>query len=217
MATLLEVCNEVLVNIGENPVNYESHPVARKVFAAYKSALRHVSALYRWPHLVQERIASNAVSGLVTLTPEVQQVLAVAWVLGAERYLLQPTGRLDLWSSTKVLDAPVITISARPRNWAPFGSSQIRLFPQFSNTLITSVRILVLAHPTIPTTLLEPNQPVLPDDFVQAVMYYTEYLMHLRHTTDAASAGQTLSTFEQYVHMLRSRKSELLVSDIWSN
>jgi hypothetical protein len=216
MAILLEVCNEVLVNIGENPVNYESHPVARKVFAAYKSALRHVSSLYRWPHLLQERTVTSAVGGLVTLTPPVQQVLGVAWVLGDERYLLRPCERVDLWAVAKVLNPLSISQDARPCNWAPFGSSQIRLYPQFSNTLITSVRILVLTYPTIPTNLLEPNQLALPDDFVQAVMYYTEYLMHLRHTTDGAAANQTLSTFEQYVHMLRSRKSELLSSNIWS-
>jgi hypothetical protein len=216
MATLLEVCNEVLTNIGENPVSYESHPVARKVFAAYKSALRHVSSLYRWPHLLQERTVTTVTGGLVTLTPPVQQVLSVAWVLGTERYLLQPQERIDLWSAAKVSEPAVVISSARPCYWAPYGVSQVRLYPQFSNTLVSILRILVLSYPTIPTNLFESFQLALPDDFLQAVMYYTEYLMHLRHTTDGAAANQTLSTFEQYVHMLRSRKSELLSSDIWS-
>jgi hypothetical protein len=216
MATLLEICNEILTNIGENPVTYESHPVARKVFAAYKSALRHVSALYRWPHLLQERTVTSITGGLVTLTPPVQQVLAVAWVLGTERYLLHPQERIDLWSASKVSEPSVIISSARPCHWAPYDTSQVRLYPQFSSTLVSSLRVLVLSYPSLPALLFETAQLTLPDDFLQAVMYYTEYLMHLRHTTDGAAANQTLSTFEQYVHMLRSRKSELLFSDIWS-
>jgi hypothetical protein len=216
MATLLEICNEVLTNIGENPVSYESHPVARKVFAAYKSALRHVSALYRWPHLLQERTVTSITGGLVTLTPPVQQVLGIAWVAGGERYLLQPQERVDLWSAAKVLEPFVTAPSARPCYWSPYTDSQVRLYPQFSSTLVGNLRILVLNYPAIPVTLLGSAQVLLPDDFLQAVMYYTEYLMHIRHTTDGASANQTLSTFEQYVHMLRSRKSELLFSDIWS-
>jgi hypothetical protein len=216
MATLLEVCNEVLTNIGENPVSYESHPVARKVFAAYKSALRHVSALYRWPHLLQERTATSITGGLVTLTPPVQQVLGIAWVAGSERYLLQPQERVNLWSAAKVLEPVTVSLSARPCCWAPYADSQVRLYPQFSSALAGNLRIFVLSYPAVPVALLGSAQVLLPDDFLQAVMYYTEYLMHLRHTTDGAAANQTLSTFEQYVHMLRSRKSELLFSDIWS-
>jgi hypothetical protein len=215
MATLLEVCNEVLVNIGENPVNYESHPVARKVLAAYKSALRHVSALYRWPHLLQERTVTSITGGLVTLTPPVQQVLGIAWVTSVEQYLLQPQERINLWSAAKVLEPFVTAPSARPCYWSPYTDSQVRLYPQFSSTLVGNLRILVLNYPSVPVTLLGSAQVLLPDDFLQAVMYYTEYLMHIRHTADGASANQTLSTFEQYVHMLRSRKSELLSSDIW--
>jgi hypothetical protein len=217
MATLLEVCNEVLVNIGENPVNYESHPVARKVFAAYKSALRHVSALYRWPHLLQERAVTVITGGLVNLTPPVQQVLGVAWVEDSNQYLVQPAERVSTWSAAKVLEPLIPSGAARPCYWSPYGASQVRLYPQFDSALIDNLRIFVLSYPVLPTVLLNATQVALPDDFLQAVMYYTEYLMHLRHTSDGASANQTLSTFEQYVHMLRSRKSELLVSDIWSN
>lgn len=210
MAPLLEICNEVLLNIGENPVTYETHPVARKVFAAYRTALSHVSALYKWPHLIAERQATFAGDVGSFTDPPIQHVLDAVYIDDSNCYRISPAGRRNLWSVART--RPEVGV---PCFWANYGTSQVRLYPEPSLTTASKVSFLVVNAPTLPTALLGGNQVTLPDDFLQAVKYYTEFTMHLRHTADLASANAAQSVFEQYVHMLRSRKSGEPVSSLW--
>lgn len=215
MATLLEICNEVLSDIGENPVTYETHPVARKIFAAYKTSLRHVSSLYRWPHLLAER-SPTLVGDIGTFTaPTIQYVIDAVYVESPTlRYRLSSEERRDLWATARVCPTPV-NDTVKPQSWANYGVSQVRIYPPVPPLYANFLKFLVLDSPDIPVTLTSSIQVNLPDDFIQAVKYYTEFLMHMRHTADLASANAARSVFEEYVHMLRSRKSGPIMTDIW--
>jgi hypothetical protein len=207
MATLLEICNDVLSDIGENPVTVASHPVAQKVFSAYKTSLRHVSSLYQWPHLLAER--SAVITGDIGTfsNPTVQHVIDAVYIESPElRYRLASEERRDLWATSKVMPQGP-TADLKPERWANFGMSQVRIYPAISSLYTDFLRFLVLNSPTIPTNLMDSSQVALPDDFLQAVKYHMEMIMHMRHTADMGSASAARSVFEEYVHMLRSRKS----------
>jgi hypothetical protein len=214
MATLLEICNDVLSDIGENPVTVASHPVAQKVFSAYKTSLRHVSSLHQWPHLLAER--SAVITGDIGTfsNPTIQHVIDAVYIESpALRYRLASTGRRDLWATAKVVPQGTAD-DIKPEQWSNFGMSQVRIYPTISILYTNFLKFLVLNSPTIPTNLLDNSQVALPEDFLQAVKYHMEMLMHMRHTADMASASAARSVFEEYVHMLRSRKSGPTTLDI---
>lgn len=210
MATLLEICNDVLSDIGENPVTIASHPVARKVFSAYKTSLRHVSSLYQWPHLLADRPAVFVDDIGTFSNPAIQHVIDAVYLESPTvRYRLASDERRDLWATTRVIPQ-----TGRPERWSNFGASQVRIYPAVLPAQVSNLRFLVLNAPIVPTSLTDPAQILLPDDFLQAVQYHMEMLMHMRHTADMASASTARSVFEEYVHVLRSRKSGPTTVDV---
>jgi hypothetical protein len=196
MPTLLELANEVLLQVGEHPVNDFTSPVALKAKLACQLSLQFCSTLHGWMFLRQTVSTSSWVNGVATITPfqKVYQVSHFTNVLSRQR--LAALRQLNVRSP----------YTANPSYYAIVGENQILLYPQPVTADKPIILFDILAHITIPQ--LPTDSFTYPQAFLNIVSLYAQATMHRTHTADTASMEACMRTFELAVHMYRTREDD---------
>lgn len=197
MPTLLESCNEVLIQVGEREVPNFTSSVGKKVRLAYRRAQNFVGVLHAWRHLRVTVTTTNWVGGLATLPP-FQSLFQVFLTQGTTAYPLACLNPSAL--SYKLEQAPQVGI---PRFYCIEGENTIRLYPTPTPAMLPFIDFYLLLKPTIASNLAD----VLagPDSYVELCTLYAQVVMHRTHTTDLNASQATMREFETSIHMYRTR------------
>jgi len=195
MPSFLSQTNELLITVGELPVDDFEGYVARKAVLAFQQALRFVSSLYRWPHLRSEVAATSWVGDTVANLPEFQSVIAV---------FLSDTPKLTLPKVTyERLQEGALNAVDVPSMWAYRDQRSLQFRPVDTDSK-AKLRFYLLLAPTVPVNVSD--NITLDSQFLQCVMLYAESILHRTHTTDLASANASSRQFEVELQTLRTRR-----------
>lgn len=200
--TLLNTCNEVLLNVGETEQLDFSTPVGKKARLAVRSAISAVSSLHAWQHLQTTILATSWVGATATLVP-IQELYSVA--LGTD--VLRSVGFDELWERAQRIPA-----TATPLYYSRAEQNTVLVYPNPTAAEQLAMRFRVLLQPTIPS--LAADSYTLPDDFYELVGIYAQMLLHRNHTTDATAAEMCSREFEMRTHMVRTRQTSQVVGNM---
>lgn len=197
MPTLLESCNEVLLQVGEREVANFTSSVGKKVRLAYRRAQNFVGVLHAWRHLRVTVTTTNWVGGTATLSP-FQSVSQVFYTQGMSAYNLTPINPMLMTS--KFEQSPLTGI---PRYYCITGENTVQLYPAPTLAMQPLIDFYVSLRPTIaslPTDVLQGT-----DSYVELCTLYAQVIMHRTHTTDLNASQATMREFETSIHMFRTR------------
>lgn len=197
MATLLEACNEVLLQVGEREVVNFSSVVGKKVRLAYRRAQNFVGVLHAWRHLRVAVITTNWVGGVATLS-NFSSVYQVFYTQGTSAISLTPINPMTLYS--KFEQSPQTGI---PRYYCITGENTVQLYPTPTTAMQPLIDFYVRLRPTVASAPVDVLQGT--DAYVELCTLYAQVVMHRTHTTDLAAAQATMREFETSVHMYRTR------------
>lgn len=200
--TLLQACNETLLNIGELEQSDLSTPVGKKVRLSTISAIRAVSSLHAWQHL-QATITATSWSGATATLAPIQELYSVA--LGTE--VLHSVGFDELWERSQRIPA-----TATPLYFARAEQNTVLVYPNPTTAEQAAMRFRVLLQPATPN--VASDSFTLPDDFYDLVQTYSQMLMHRNHTADAAAMEACSREFELRTHMVRTRQTSQVVGNM---
>lgn len=197
MPTLLESCNEVLLQVGEREVVNFSSVVGKKVRLAYRRAQNFVGVLHAWRHLRATVTTTNWVGGLATLSA-FSSVYQVFYTQGTSAFALTPVNPMLI--AARVEQSPITGI---PTMYCITGENTVQLYPTPTTAMLPLIDFYVRLRPTIASAPTDVLQGV--DSYVELCSLYAQVVMHRTHTTDLAAAQATMREFETSIHMYRSR------------
>ncbi|UZV39959.1 tail tubular protein A [Leptolyngbya phage LPP-1] len=202
--SFINACNEVLLNVGELELSDFTTPVGRKAQIAYQRAIRAVSSLHAWQHLMStvSALSWNVVGDIATLTP-IQELYSVT--LGTD--VLRSVGFDELYER-----AARLATTSTPLYFSRAGQNEVLLYPAPSVAERANLLFRVMRQPTVPA--LPNDNFTLPDDFYDLVSIYAEMLMHRNHTTDIQAMQACQAEFELRTHMIRSRQTSQVVGNM---
>ena len=197
MPTLLESCNEVLIQVGESEQASLNSSVGKKVRLAVRRAQNFVGVLHAWRHLRVTVTTTNWVGGLATLPP-FQSLFQCFYTQGTTAYPLASINPSAL--NYKLEQAPQVGI---PRFYCIEGEGVVRLYPTPTPAMLPLIDFYILLRPPIASNPAD----VLagPDSYVELCILYAQVIMHRTHTTDLNASQATMREFETSVHMYRTR------------
>ncbi len=198
--TLLEACNEVLLNVGETEVPDLSAPHAKKARLSIQRALRSVASLHNWTYLQKVIQPSSWLNGYATIVP-CQDIYTVS----LRTDLLLSAGIDELYD--RAVRFP--NLDGTPTHFSRVDETTIFVYPQPSVVDQADIMLRVLLQQQVPQ--LAGDDFSLPVDVYDCIMIYAEMLMHRNHTTDSAAMQQCSQEFEMRLHNLRSRDSSQVV------
>jgi hypothetical protein len=197
MPTLLESCNEVLLQVGEREVSGFTSSVGKKVRLAYRRAQNFVGVLHAWRHLRVTVTTTNWVGGLATLPP-FQSVYQAFFTQGTTAYNLTPLNPTAL--NYRLEQAPQTGI---PRYYCIEGEGNVRLYPTPTPAMLPFIDFYLLLRPPVASNPADVLSG--PDSYVELCTLYAQVIMHRTHTTDLNASQATMREFETSVHMYRTR------------
>lgn len=201
--TLLQACNQVLLNVGETEVPELTSPPARKARLSVQRAIRSVASLHNWTYLQKVIQPSAWLNGYATVVPT-QDV----YTASVGTTILRSADIDALYEQS--VKAPVV--SSTPTHFSRVDETTIFFYPEPSVAERDSIRLRVLLQQQVPQQA--GDSFTLPDDVMDCVMIYAEMLMHRNHTTDSAAMQQCSQEFEMRLHNLRSRDSSQTVGNM---
>ena len=205
MPTFLEVANECLLLVGEREVTAFNNPPARKARLALLRAVNLCHQLHSWRFLRQ----SVQTSTLSQWVGNVATIVAFRDVLGVYSGTTQLRQTNPQAIRRETVQGLVLGV---PQYYSALGENTVSVFPNPSDTAKLAMVFDIVAQPTLPS--LPGDEFAYPVYFTSLCKVYAQYVLHLTHTTDMASADATQREFELLVHMTRTNDSLLTISNM---
>lgn len=200
--TLLETCNEALLQVGEREQPSLTAPTGKKARLAVRSAIDICARMHAWRFLRVIASTTNWLNSVGTLPPfqELYQASNGTQLL----YLTSPEA-----IQNHVIRNPEVGL---PLYCSVIGENQVMVYPLPAAAVLNAIQFRLLLQPTIPDIATDVLN--FPAPFFELVDLYTQVILHRTHTTDLASAEAALRDFEVRMHMHRTRDNMQHVSNL---